>query len=79
MWFETGQLDMAWINKFMVTGLMVLYKMNRFHAVLELGGCQGGSWGGPSRVEYTRSDPAFTDITGSQCPTDCKPDHGSMI
>lgn len=37
LWFESGPLDMAWINKFMVTSLMVLYKMNRFHAVLDLG------------------------------------------
>lgn len=38
MWFESGPLNMEWINKLMVTSLMVLYKMNRFHAVMDLGG-----------------------------------------
>ncbi len=37
MWFQSGPLDMAWVNKFVVMGLMVLHKMNHFHACFNIG------------------------------------------
>jgi hypothetical protein len=64
LWFENGPLDMGWINKFMVTGLMVLYKMNRFHAVLELGEGEGtGAGGNTSR--YSNNPAACWDPGGN--------------